>query len=444
MRCLVHLLVNETTTVVALMSVTIGPGQVVIHYLNPDDAVIASDNLSAYQFFTVDQSNHRRCAFRSQLVDRTIVFQRDAESSDFLALMTRAGVFSAVPNNAFSFAIAVPAGAPSALAAYVNRVYRHWSGTAPAGGARRAVDGIVMGAIDPALPAGPLAPLAPGDAAGGGALRFSGLAVPRSAFPPLFSRMLAVRGAPVAPYVRARRQWQLTSHAEWDHNAALRVFVRDTEQWLAHAPVAFRQQFFNVALTLFAYRFGVVRPASHPQLMFLIWVVFAAFLTADCLNGRILAQSGAELGDDEAEALVFWHAKALAERAAAAAFSMHKESLSIRALLSTMSPSTLEMLNDRSVISFEFAFREAVLVFSRGRPEDTALLLAAAALACGDLRAFYQNGIVASLVLLQERLQAGPVNQVGQLEEAYSVGLQEIDARLLLYNIERMIASTRH
>jgi hypothetical protein len=171
--------------------------------------------------------------------------------------------------------------------------------------------------------------------------------------------------------------------------------------------------------------------------MLLVFVIFSAFLTGDCLNGKILAQDGAELSDDEAEATVFWHSKVLIEKAAAASFSMLKESLSIWALLSTISVSTLEMLNDHNVTNFDFAFKEAVLLFSSEREVDATLLLAAAAVASGDLRAFYQNGITASLVLLQERLQVVPINRPGAFCEAYAV-------ELLLYNIERMIASTKH
>jgi hypothetical protein len=65
--------------------------------------------------------------------------------------------------------------------------------------------------------------------------------------------------------------------------------------------------------------------------------------------------------------------------------------LQISGLLSIISTSTLEMLNDRSIKSFDFAFREAALMFPGRRAVDDHLLLTAAAVASGDLRAFYQK-----------------------------------------------------
>jgi hypothetical protein len=128
---------------------------------------------------------------------------------------------------------------------------------------------------------------------------------------------------------------------------------------------------------------------------------------------------------------------------AAVNFSPLKESLGIRSLLSNMSASTLEMLNDRSITSFEFAFEEAVVNFSRGRSAEDALMLTAAALLSPDLRFFWQHGIAVSLVLLQATLQALPVGNPAAFFEGYVSELRKVDARLLLYNIEKMVASTR-
>jgi hypothetical protein len=435
MRFLVHLLINNSTTVVAHLSVTIKPSQVILQYLNDDGALVASDNLSAYQFFHVDLSNHRQCIFRSQLIDRTIVFQRDNESTEFLSLMTKSGVFSAVPNNPFSFTISIPQSQPSGFFGYFNRMYRDIPGIS------RQVDGIVMGAIEQTLPSNSLTRLSPTDV---NCQLFSNISIPRSVFPTVFSRLLDVKNCPTADYLKVKKQWELTSHAEWDHFYGLRVFVRSTDEWLERSEIVHKRHFFNVCLSLFTYKFGDLKPPNHPQIMFLVAVIFAAFLTGECLNGKILAQDGAELSDEEAESIVFWHAKVIIEKAAAATFSMLKESLSIRALLSTISGSTLEMLNDRNVMSFDFAFREAVLLFSNGRPVEDMLLLSAAAIASGDLRAFYQNGIAASLVLLQDKLQVVAMNRTEAFYEAYTEELKGLDVRLLLYNIERMIASTRH
>jgi hypothetical protein len=87
-------------------------------------------------------------------------------------------------------------------------------------------------------------------------------------------------------------------------------------------------------------------------------------------------------------------------------------------------------------------------LFSSGREVDATLLLAVAAaavviavaIASGDLRSLYQNGMAASLVLLQ----IVPMNSVEAFYEAYAVELRTLNVRIFLDNIEWMIAWTRH
>jgi hypothetical protein len=228
MRCVIHLLVNEPTTVVAHLSLIIKPNPVVIHYLNHDEALIASDNLSAYHLFNLEQSNHRQCIFCSQLADLAC--------STFLPFITKAGIFIPVPNNPFS--ISIPQETQTSLFGYVNRFYRQLTGTTPVPGIQRQVDGIVMGTIDPSLHSTSLVPLSPDDVDKFHSLLFSTIVIPRSVFPALFSRLLAVQTPSSESYLRVRRQWELTSHAEWDHNQAFRIFVHDTEEWLRHCSQA--------------------------------------------------------------------------------------------------------------------------------------------------------------------------------------------------------------
>jgi hypothetical protein len=442
---MVHLTVNQTTTIVAEMVVSLGKGEVTIQYLNGDNMVIASDNLSAYKFFQLDQRNHRQCLFRSPLVDRTVVFQRDCDSADFLSLMTRHGHFAAVPNNPYSFEISIQAHRPTDLFGYMNRLYHQFSGdqTSPP---CRPVDGIVLGTIEPSLPPLQCAALTFDDAESLSLSPafFSTLLIPIDVYPVIYSRLLC-GAASIADYLRIREQWQLTSHAEWGHNYGLRVFVHDTERWLDQAAVIVHKQvFFNVCMSLFTFQFGELSLKNHLQLMFLIKVVFLVFLTPKCTHERIVARGGETLADKDAESLVFWKAKAVIDLAAAANFSMLKESLAIRSLLSNISASTLDMLNDRSITSFDFAFREAVLVFADGRSYEEEILLASAAIASGDFRMFYENGIAASLVLLQEKLQTVPLDRVDEFYRLYAAELRRLDPRLLLHNIERMLASTRH
>ena len=70
------------------------------------------------------------------------------------------------------------------------------------------------------------------------------------------------------------------------------------------------------------------------------------------------------------------------------------------------------------------------------------LMMLTAAIASNDFNGFRKNGIIASLVLLQERLQT--INDVGLFSNSYSIELRKLDSRLLLYNIERLFASENH
>jgi hypothetical protein len=360
--------------------------------------------------------------------------------------MTRLGHFTAVPNNPYSFTISIHAPRTTDLFGYVNRIYHQFSGdqTPPP---VRPVDGIILGTIDPSLPSLQCAALtsAEAESLNLAPVFFSRLCIPIDVYAIIYTRLFSSAAGPMADYMQIREQWQLTSHAEWAHNYGLRLFVHDTEQWLEQAPlIGHKQVFFNVCMSLFTFRFGELNLKNHTQLMFLIKTVFMVFLKSKRKQERIVARGGERITDEEAENLVFWKAKAVIDMAATANFSMLKESLAIRSLLSNISASTLDMLNDRSITSFDFAFREAVLVFANGRNYEEEILLASAAIASGDFRMFYENGIAASLVLLQEKLQKVPLEKVDEFYRLYAVELRKLDARVLLHNIERMLASTRH
>jgi hypothetical protein len=109
-------------SVVAHVSARIKANQVIIHSQSDEDAPIPPDNLSADHFFNLNQSPHRRRNFRSQFVDRTIISKLDTETSDLPSLMTKTGVFSAVPNNPLSFTITIPHDSQSSLFGSANRI----------------------------------------------------------------------------------------------------------------------------------------------------------------------------------------------------------------------------------------------------------------------------------------------------------------------------------
>lgn len=441
MECMVHVRLNEKTSAVANMTLKKSPA--ILVFASDDGQEIFSDPLGSFKTFRVDESNNRECWFEAPGLVRKFTFQKDSDSSKFLDVLSKSNFIAAVPGHPFSFTVTIPES--QNLFGYVNKLYQSIAKDGSPGTVRQ-VDAIVFGTTDVELPSKKLAEFTREDAETSDLKKvlFSQLDVKLEIFPVIFDRILNVSSCDMDEYLKVKRQWLLTSKAQWLHNSGMRVFVHNIEAWLELLQSAnTKKVMFNVAMTLFTWHFGQIGLKGHIQFMFLVYIIFLVYV-GTIRDKEIIGLDQKTYTYDEMENLLFWKAKELVKRVVASSSTPLKDSLAIRSLLSSISASTLEMLNDRSMTSLDFAFHEADSFFAHKRHRLDSLLLTAAAIVSDDITSFRQYGIAVALILGQKKLQEIPVNDTNEFNRRYHEEVQSIDARLLLYNIEKLFAMANH
>ena len=436
-----HVRVNEKSSVVANLTVKKSPPT--LEFTTDDGQEIFTDALGSFRTFRLDEANNLECCFESPSTSRKFTFQRDSDSSKFLDVLSKANLITGVPGQPFCFTVNAQEG--QNLLGYVNKFYQSIAKDAGPGTVRQ-VDAVVFGTIDVEVPSRNLVQLTKEDAETSDLkkLLFSTLDVKLELFPIIFDRLLDVGECNMTEYLKVKKQWQLTSRGQWLHNNAMRVFVHDIEGWLELLQsVNTRKVVFNVGMSLFTWHFGETGVKSHIQFIFLVFIIFLAYV-GTIRDHEIIGLDQKSYTYEEMENVLFWKSKELVKRVVAATSTPLKDSLAIRSMLSSISASTLEMLNDRSMTSLDFAFYEADSFFAHKRKRLDSLLLTAAAIVSDDITAFRQYGIVVALILAQKKLQEIPVNDAEEFNRRYHEELRGLDTRLLLYNIEKLFAMARH
>ncbi|OHT13721.1 hypothetical protein TRFO_16041 [Tritrichomonas foetus] len=370
---------------------------------------------------------------------------KESDSSNFLQILSKHGILTPLTHDPYSFVITRPSGQNNRfdhiVGAIINTFRNEGDSTKI-----RPVDGFVYGTIEQILPSCQLARFTVEDASNAKieTLLFSSLSIPIEAYPTLFSRILNINNLDekISDLMKLKKQWELTSYAEWDHHSALRAFVHDVEEWIdenCQMSELHCRLLFNLSITLFTDFFGNLQFSE--QLMYLISVMMSAFISDNSKDGCFIANDGTGLTFEEAENNIYWNLKAALLKISKNKMSSLQESLSIRTALSAISSSTLEMLNDHGFTSLDFTFIEAEVFFGYNKKRSEKLLLLVSALASNDINGFRKNGIIASLILLQETLQI--IKDNDSFIHKFSIEIRKLDSRLLLYNIERLFASER-
>lgn len=447
MECLVHIFTTENHAIAVNLVMKIESGEVIIEFWN-DKELITKDRLFQYNSLRLDEVDQKKCTLQSASLNRIIIFQKEPDLSKFLSLLSKHGILTPLTFDQYSFVISRPPNGQINLFDIVGAIRNTFKGENENYKARP-VDGFIYGTIEPQLPSSQLARFTIEDAktAKLESLLFSTLQIPIESYSIIISRLLKVENIndKMSDLMKLKKQWELITSAEWKHNCDLRIFVHDVEEWIErnHRLYSFESHcklLFNIAITLFTDKFGSLKFSN--QLMFIIRLVSYVFISDNAKEDNFIANNGEGLTFEEAENMIYWHVKSLWQKLNESKNSPLQESLSIRTALSGISSSTLEMLNDRGLTSLDFSFQDADIFFSSGKKRSEMLMMLTAAIASNDFNGFRKNGIIASLVLLQERLQT--INDVGLFSNSYSIELRKLDSRLLLYNIERLFASENH
>lgn len=421
--------------------------EILIEFWNGQE-LMTVDRLFQYDSLIIDEQNHQKCTLQSSAINRILIFPREADISKFLSILSKDGVLIPNSTDQYTFRIIRPHISQNNLLGIVGAIRNTFKSEIDPNKIRP-VDGFTFGTIEQQLPTTQFARFTIDDATNSKleSLLFSSISIPIEAYPIIFKRLLKISteiDIQLSTLMKLKKQWELTTYSEWNHHCELRIFVHDVEQWIesncSMSSELHRKLLFHIAITLFTDSFGSLRFSK--QFMFVIRLMLFSFISDNCNDDSFIANNGTGLTFEEAENSIYWLVKPLWTTISKSKLSSLQESLSIRTALSGISPSTLKMLNDHSVSSLEFAFNEADYFFSYGKKRSEMLLMVAAAIASNDLNGFRRNGILASLILLQEKLQT--INDVNSFISGYSTELRKLDSRLLLYNIERLFASGYH
>lgn len=448
MESLVHIFTTKNHAIAVSLVMKIESNEVLIEFWNGNDK-ITTDRLFQYNSLRLDKTDQKKCTLQSAALNRVIIFQKEPDLDKFLHLLSEYGILTPITFDQYSFVISQPTNGQMNKFNIVHAIRNTFKGDNE-NIKIRPVDGFIYKTIEQQLPFSQFARFTVEDATTAkiDSLIYSSLSIPIELYSIIISKLLKIEdiNGRMSDLMKLKKQWELITFAEWNHHCDLRIFVHDVEQWIDqnstqnNSAESYNKLLFNVAITLFTDSFGSLKYSN--QLMFIIKIVSCAFISDNANENNFIANNGEGLTFEEAENMIFWNVKTLWKKMNDSKISPLQESLSIRTALSGISSSTLEMLNDRGLTSLEFAFNDADCFFSFGKKKSEILMMLSAAIASKDFNGFRKNGIIASLVLLQEKLQI--INDNYTFMKSYSTELRKLDSRLLLYNIERLFATENH
>lgn len=439
-------LLDESTTIHAYLSLTPQKNDIGVQYFDEFKKLIAQEKMSDFHTIQISPSNALQVSFHSRNVDRNIVFKDSQNYQAFWKLLQDKNLIENTTTDPRTFSIKknpLEQGGGSVINSIISTLFTGMSQQNNNSPENRAVDGITFGSISALSPSSQLTPFSKTDAQNAdlSSVSFSSITIASDAVPVIFERLLKPK-IPNEDYTNLKLQWKLTSPAQWDHDYKLRSFVHSLDKYLKNSSQFTYEEYkvllFNVALGLYTQYFGSLKYSS--QLMLLIEMLIRGLLASKLENGMFKLKKDNQMkSPEETENIIFAHLIPLWDLVLESKkCAVPQETMKIKTMLQTISPSTNSMLDDRKIKQLDFVMKDADLFFTQGRKIEEYLLLIFSSIANGDISLFRQNIIAISLVLLQDKLQVIPYDQKTKFEESYSTGLREIDVRTLLYNYERL------
>lgn len=432
----VSLIFDEGSSMKSFLKLSMQKGLVFFEYADETNHSIIRESINQFRTIQLSEEDPMRITIHGPLVDRSVRFETTEDYSHFLRFIQEHNFLIPTEIDPRTFTIQSKSSSKKqpGLTDFVNSIVNN----APNNDEiiRRSVDGFAFKYVESFLPSLKLNTLTKEEAQtiDLSTVSLSTLQIPEDVFPILFTRL--INPPDIADeYSNLKKQWELTSKDQWYRFSQMRVFVNSVEQYIEKSELTtefHKQLFFNMALTLFTRYFAKLN--CSPELLFCISIIIRCFLTEYADTNGFLTTSNETISFEKAEILIFSHLCEFWEKLSIDSFSVNKESVNVREMLSKISPSTLLMLDDRKLTLLDFAMADADLFFTRGRNLNDSLLLFVSALSTKDVLLFRRNMICVSLILLQEKLQLIPFSDLKSFADTYQVELRFINPRLLILN----------
>lgn len=432
----VTLIFDAKSSIKAFLKLSMQKGSVFFEYADETNHSIIRESINQFRTIQLSEDDPMKIIIHGSLVDRSLRFESNQDFSKFLRFIQARNDLIPTESDPRTFTIKdkSPKKKQPGIADFVNSLVNNKQNEHQI--MIRSVDGFAFKYIESILPSPKLNTLTIEEAQNIDLanIPLSTLEIPDNVFPILVARLINPPDI-AEEYKKLKEQWELTSSDEWNLFLKMRVFVHSVEQYIEKSQLSteyHKKLFFNMALTLFTRYFSKLN--CDPELLFVINILFQCFLTGYADSNGFLTTTNETISFEKAEILIFSHLCQFWENLRTSSDSVKKESFNVRQTLSKISPSTLAMLDDRNLNLLDFVMTDANLFFTRGRNVNESLLLFISALSTGNISLFRRNVICASLILLQEKLQLIPFNNMKSFTETYQVELRFINPRLLILN----------
>jgi hypothetical protein len=305
---------------------------------------------------------------------------------------------------------------------------------APAG-----VTGFTLGYITRSISEVELAPFS-GDLSGA---RLSSIILSADQTMTIWIEKLAGKSDRVDDYRRLSEQWRLISPNQWFHSVVLRSYVVAVEaaiQGCAYGKPPFDALLFDALMSLFAFSF--MKLSFEPVFISVLEIVVSVIVNRPHESG-FETNGGAVLNFEETASLVFWVFKAFLQNFVVPSDRCKvpvKSDLFLptKSILSSVSPATAAMLDEKGWASLDFCERDIAALFVRERPLAASQLFLTALIVSDDAPRFVECTLCSVLVLLHDRLEA--VGDEAGFAQLFEKLLPTVDIRLILYNVENLLA----
>lgn len=441
----VSLIIDEGSSIKSFLKLSMQKGLVFFEYADETNHSIIRESINQFRTIQLSEDDPMRITIHGPLVDRSVHFETSEDYAYFLRFIQAHNFLIPTENDPRTFTIKDKSSKKqSGLTDFVNSIVNNNQNNDQI--IRRSVDGFAFKYVESLLPSLKLNTLTKEEAQtiDFSKISLSTLQIPENVFPILVTRLINPPDI-TEEYSNLKKQWELTSKDQWNQFLKMRVFVNSVEQYIEKSELTtefHKQLFFNMALTLFTRYFSKLN--CSPELLFSINIIIQCFLTEYADSNGFLTTSNETICFEKAELLIFSHLCQFWEKLSSNSLSVNAESASVRNTLSKISPSTLAMLDDRKLTLLDFVMADANLFFTNGRNLNDSLLLFVSALSTENISIFRKNMICASLILLQEKLQLIPFNDLKSFAETYQVELRFINTRLLILNNSMLCKSLKN
>ena len=425
MKVKVNLMLENQNLYPVMMNISTDDNHIIDFRKLNNDVIVYQDYFFDFNYVIIDKENHIKCTIKNDSINRTFIFQDTGKCLSFLLYLSKNNLI--FPEDSFSFIIRNKNFKNKIKPQRYNNDYEFVEKELPF---QEFIEITKQDILNSSL----------------SSFHFSLLNLNLNSYRDFYDKLLLIEDTdnPLEDYISTKKQWQLTTYSEWDHNHRFRIFVYELEKWIDLSNFKLhehKQMFFDIAVSLFMDSLGELKFLDN--FICFLKILFIIYIRENNDNS-FLDPNGKIILCDEAESIVFWRMKALWKIIIKSNSSVLDDSLIIREILADNFPSTFDLLNERGIISLSFAKKEADFLFIRGRTIQDSLMIFSSAVCSCDLLKYKQYLIATSFVLLKDKLQEIPKDDKKLFKKCYLQEIRNINTRILIYNVEKFLASIIH